>query len=333
MTVITAAIHPIIASAFNEIPNQSGFSGYLMAGGGYTKTASNMIVGTRTADLTKTTADSLTSAPGTNGSTSISVLGELRYTFAETKTQVAAGQVFTDYVRYDVTNLLGVRQETSKGTLGLSYVFSGFATQVWRDPYVVNARRTATDRDQQGFRLEWGRLLQSPVTFQYTYRNISLDERSGKTQLNLTEEAAGLLNRNADLHELQVSYERPLSERHTLVPELLYDIDDTAGKAMNARRYGVRMTHSYINKNIGVVLVSTASYTHADYEHVNPIYNETRQDHRYGLGLTYLQFGIFGRNRPQWALATNLFYFNEEANIEFYDTEIYGVVLSVMYRF
>jgi len=118
-----------------------------------------------------------------------------------------------------------------------------------------------------------------------------------------------------------------------LLPELLYDHSDTLGRAMNTKRYGLKLTHTYLKKEIGLVLVTAASYTTADYDALNPVFNKTREDKRYGLDVTYLQFGIFKSNRTQWALVTDVYYFKEDANINFYDQKIAGINLSLLYRF
>lgn len=320
--------------AFDAIPNQSGFSGYLLLGASFANTSSNMLAGTKTADLTYPTTDSLTSAPASRDSVSATVLGEARYTFAAQRTQLVAGQLFTDYVRYDVINSAGVRHEIeSLGTMGVSYVFSGIAAKVWKDPYVVAAERIETDRKQQGWRLSWERMFATPVSLQYTLRAIEMDELSGKTQLALNEREASLLDRNADLHELRVWYEREVNERHRLTPELIYDNNDANGQAMAAERYGIKLTHTFVHEKFGLVLITSGSYTHAEYNALNPIYNETRSDKRYGIDFTYLQFGLFKNYPSQLALAANLYYFNEDANINFYDSRIYGVTLALLSRF
>ncbi|WP_455219506.1 DUF2860 family protein, partial [Kaarinaea lacus] len=207
--------------AFTAIPDESGFSGYVLAGGGYTKTSSNMIVGTDTTDLTSASTDSLLDSPATKSAFTTTILGKLDYTFASTRTQLFVGQLFTDYIRYDVINTLGVRQETeTAGTIGAGYVISGFVTRVWQDPYVVNVDRVETDRKQAGWRISWEKIFNSQIMFQYTQRKIELDEKSGTTQLLLTPQDAQLLDRNGDLHELLISYEWELSENNSLIPEL-----------------------------------------------------------------------------------------------------------------
>ncbi|WP_455208031.1 DUF2860 family protein [Kaarinaea lacus] len=322
------------ALAFNAISEQSGFSGYVLLGGSYANASSNMLVGTKTTDLTPTATDSLTAAPNGHDSLTTTLLGELRYTFARQRTELFAGQLFTDFIRYDVTNLLGIRRDfESFGIVGASYVFAGFVTTVWQDPYVVNAERTETDRKQAGWRLSWERLFDTPLSLQYTLRSIELEEQSGESQLALSDQQAQLLDRNGDLHELRLSYEWEINERHSITPELMYDNDDTEGKAMATERFGIKLMHTFIRKEIGLVLVTSGSYSGADYKAVNPIYNTTRNDKRYGIDFTYMQFGLFKKYQSQLAVVTNLYYFYEDANLDFYDTKLAGITLSLLFRF
>lgn len=332
--ILLMSVYSTGVSAFHAIPAESGFSGYLLVGASYADISSNMLVGTKTTELTIKTTDSLLDAPASQDSITTTVLGELRYTFAEKRTQLFVGQLFTDFIRYDVTDLLGVRQEINTlGTVGVSYVFSGFVTSVWKDPYVVNTEREETDRDQAGWRISWERLFDSPWSFQYTFRDIELDELSGKTQLGLNNQQAQLLDRNGGLNEWRLFYEWELNKHHALTPELTYDYADMDGRAMAAERYGFKLMHTYIKEKIGLVLATAASYSTADYKAVNPIYNVTRQDKRYGLDFTYMQFGLIKSYQSQLALVSNLYYFYEDANLDFYDTKIYGVTLSLLFRF
>ena len=334
LVFLVLSAHCSWALAFSAIPEQSGFSGYLLAGVSYADTSSNMLVGTKTTELTSKTTASLTDAPDSHDSLTTTVLGELRYTFAPQRTQLFVGQGFTDFIRYDVTDLAGVRHEFSAlGTVGVSYVFAGFVTSVWKDPYVLNTDREETDRDQSGWRLSWEQLLNTPLSLQYTLRAIELDEQSGRTQLGLSAQQAQLLDRNGDLHEWQLFYDWSLGDNQTLTPELIYDHADMEGAAMAARRYGFKLRHTYIKEKIGLVLVTAGSYSSADYEALNPIYNATRKDKRYGIDFTYMQFGLFKNYQSQLALVTNLYYFYEDANLDFYDTKIYGATLSLLFRF
>jgi len=321
------------APAFTPVPDDPGFSGYLLFGASYARTSSNMLVGTKATDLTPETTDSLYDAPQGQDSFTTTLLGELRYTFARQRTQLFVGQEFTDFIRYDITDLLGVRHEfSSLGTMSVSYVYAGFVTQVWQDPYVVNAERVDTARKQSGWRVVWERMFNSPISAQYTYRNIELDEQSGKSQLGLGDQETQLLNRNGNLYEWQLFYEWKLNQHQSLTPQLIYDNVDTDGKAMAANRLGVKLMYTYIKEALGLVLVTAGSYSAANYAAINPIYSETRKDQRFGLDFTYMQFGLFKNFPSQLALVTNLYFFNDDANIDFYDTRLYGVTLSLLFR-
>ncbi|WP_455223410.1 DUF2860 family protein [Kaarinaea lacus] len=333
LAVLLSSTYSSWVLAFTAIPEESGFSGYLLFGASYAHTSSNMLVGTKATELTPKATDSLTVTPSGQDSLTTTLLGELRYTYARQRTQIFVGQVFTDYIRYDITDLLGVRREfASLGTMGISYVFAGFVTSVWKDPYVVNAERVETDRKQAGWRFSWERIFNTPIALQYTLRRIELDEQSGKTQLGLSDQEAQLLDRNGNLHEWQLYYEWELNRYHSITPELIYDNVETDGRAMATDRFGVKLMYTFVRKELGLVLVTAGSYGSADYKAVNPVYGETRKDQRYGLDFTYMQFGLVKSYQSQLALVTNLYLFSDDVNLDFYDTRLYGITLSFLFR-
>lgn len=313
------------------IPEESGFTGYLILGATYNNTGSNMFVGTKGGDLTEETAKSLTASPESKEAVGTTFLGEIKYTFANSRTQLMLGNVFTDFVRYDSTVLAGVRQDVEHvGTLGASYVFSGFTTSVWADPYVINQAREKTNRDQTGYRIAWERMFDTELQLQYTSRKIDIDEQSGKTQLGLTDAETLLLNRNGYYNELQFLYYGEISEHHILVPEFLYNQSDRDGKAMSGDSIGGRLTYTFLWLKTGSIVIANATYTEGDNDAINPIYNKTQSNTLTGVGITYLQFGWFGLK--ELASVVDLYSFRDDSNIDFYDTKIEGMGLGFMYR-
>ena len=74
------------AYAIEPIPEESGFSGYLTLGGGYSHVKSNMIAGNAFGNVGNRTVDYLTDSPDSSSSGSVNVNFDLRYTFASTRT-------------------------------------------------------------------------------------------------------------------------------------------------------------------------------------------------------------------------------------------------------
>jgi len=97
------------AGAFERIPNESGFSGFVRLGGGVSWAKSNMIAGTDLGDVGNKTIDSLTADPDSESDTIPQFDFALRYTFASVKTQIFLGSRLEDVLRYDSVIQLGVR--------------------------------------------------------------------------------------------------------------------------------------------------------------------------------------------------------------------------------
>jgi hypothetical protein len=328
----SAAFLQCCSAVAAPLPDKSGFHGYILGGATFTGARSHLLAGTRNSDLTSNKIASLDEAPDNHSSASPSLFGEVAYTFATSRSELFAGQIFTDYIRYDVTNMAGVRQALGHaGNLSVAYVFAGFPTYVWQDPYAVDVERNSTQRRVSGYRLNWEDVLGTAVTAQYTERHIDINERSGQTQLNLSSDALRLLDRNGTEHELQLLYTWQFLPHHTLAPELLYEIDEFTGEAMSARGFGTRVTHTYRRTDLGVILITSVLYQDFDYDAENPIYQRQRRENRYGAGITYLQFGLFAIR--ELAVTTTVVDFRQNANINFYDMRIAGINLGVLYSF
>jgi len=319
------------AHALEKIPEEPGFSGFVNVGAGVVSAESNMIAGNDFGDVGKDTIDSLFDSPDSE-SDAIPVLNfELAYTFTNTRTQVYAGNLLEDFLRFDFSTLLGVRHEFADDSIvALSYVFTGFPTDVWADPYVVNRKREETDRTSRGGRLTWDRILGSRLQLEYTYRDIEIDdELSGRTQLGLTAEQAELLSREGDHHRAEVLYVFNIGENQTLVPALLYGNYDLDGEAMSHDRYSVQLTHTYHRDRFR--LLTNVFFGTAEYDEDNPIYLEERDDDRYGLSFTTFHHEIFGLK--DWTGVVNIAGYIEDSNIDFYDTQMLLFTLSGLYRF
>lgn len=322
---------PCIACAFERIPNKTGFSGFINFGVGLSSVESNLIAGNDFGNISDDKIDSIQDSPDSETSALPVANFELAYTFSETRTQVYAGNLLEDFIRYDLATLLGVRQELQdKSVIALSYVFSAIPTEVWEDPYVENLKRKETDRTSAGGRVTWSRILGSNLQLKYTTRDIEIDdERSGKTFLGLNDAEAALLDREGDTRQIEALYAFDLTENQKLVPALIISDFDLDGDAMNHDRYSLQFTHTYHKDRF--TLLTNAFYGSSDYDEINPIYNKERDDDRYGLSFTTFHRQIFGLK--DWTGVVNFAAYIENSNIDFYDTQIIMLSLSGLYKF
>jgi hypothetical protein len=314
------------------IPQDSGFSGFINLGAGAITAKSNTIAGNNLATIGKERIDSLTESPDSENEVIPLINGELAYTFASTRTQLYLGNSLEDFIRFETATLAGVRQELpDKSIVALSYVFSAIRTEVWADPYVVGQDRTETDRTSSGLRLGYDKILGSDFEIQFTWRSIDLDdERSGLTQLGLPPDQAKLLNREGDSYEFEVIYPFRFKQgKHILAPAFSYRRLGLDGEAMANDRYQGQLTYAYMGEKFSIA--GNLILGIADADEINPIYLEKREDDIYGVSLS-----VFYRkflDVQGLSLVGTAAYFRSDSNIDFYDTTIGLLGLSVLYRF
>lgn len=318
------------------IPKESGISGFINVGAGGISAETNMIAGNSLGDIGKKRIDSLTDSPDSKGDVIMVLNGELAYTFASTRTQLFFGNSLEDFIRFETATLAGVRQELPDNSLlEVSYVFSGIPTEVWADPYVVDRNRSETDRTASGVRLQYDKILGSDFQIQFTWRSIELDdELSGLTQLvergDLTVAQTKLLDREGDSYQFEVLYPFKFEKgKHVIAPAFNYTRLDLDGGAMANDRYQGQLTYFYTGDIFNVA--ANLLYAYADYDETNPIYLKKRHDNTYGGTLSAFYKNLFGVERL--SLVGTIAGIKSDANIDFYDTTIGFLSLSVFYRF
>ena len=321
------------AFAIEPIPQESGLSGFMNIGGVYLDVESNMIAGNSLGDVGKKVINSIYDSPDSESDVLPLFNFEVGYTFADTRTQLYAGNALEDFLRFEFTTRAGVRQEMADSSVvEASFIFSTIPTEVWEDPYMANQSRRETDRSAQGLRLTWGNILDANLDVRYTWRKIEIDdERSGTLGgLGLTPAQRALLDREGNHHRVELLYKWDFGDKQYLVPSLEYHKFDLDGDAMANDRYGVQLTYGYEGDQFS--LVANGSYTYADYDATNPIYNKEREDDIYGGSLTGFWHRPFGMPKG-WSLVASVLGYKADANIDFYDTDVVGTSLSVFYSF
>ena len=95
-----------------------------------------------------------------------------------------------------------------------------------------------------------------------------------------------------------------------------------------------KLSYGYNSEAFSVVVNGFIGY--ADYDKRNPIYGKTRDDDRYGAGVIGLYHNPFGWSVPffkKTSLYVKTDYLNSDANIDFYDTEIFSAGAGLFFRF
>lgn len=317
------------------IPEKSGFSGYVNLGAGGLSVKSNMLASIMSGkvDLGDKTVNSLNDSPNNSEGGAIpSVNFEVSYTFGSTRTQLHVGNLLEDFLSMDMTTVAGVRQDVGKaGLVGASYRSTSLPTDVWQDPYLTDAKRKDTDRTSQGFRLYWQQFMSSGLEMRYTYSDIDIDkERSGES-LALSIAQRKLLDRNGDIDRYSLLYEFSSEDKkHIVTPQLTYLDRDLDGDAMS--NDGGRASINYIYQhNDKWRWVMNASYADVDYNEANPIYDYKDSADTYGGSVTMFYTGAFGLDK--WTFNATAGYFEEDHDIDFYDTKVSVFTLGMLRRF
>ncbi|BCS94800.1 hypothetical protein DSLASN_04320 [Desulfoluna limicola] len=337
---VTLLITAMPAHAIQPMPEQTGFSGFINVGAGVTNTESNMMAGNGMSDSGSKRIDSLTDSPSSDTNAMPVINFDLNYTFADTRTQIFAGNRLEDLIRFDTSSVLGIRQELpDKSSVRVAYAFTSFPSSVWQDPYVTGVDRKKTDRTAEGLRLGYDKIMGSRLEAEFTWRKINIDtERSGEAQTQLapsnpyeiTAEQAKLLDRNGSMYTGKLTYPFAFQQmRHIIIPTLEYTRQDLDGEAMAFKRYGMMLSYALNGPKFNVV--TNIYCSRSDYDEENPIYGAVREDDILGASFSafYKQFlGV-----PQMNLVGTIASYHSDSNIDFYDSRISMGTVSVMYRF
>jgi hypothetical protein len=319
-----------VPRALTAIPRESGFSGSVIVGASYNWLKSNMVAGNDLGDVGRKRIDSIFDEPDSQSDVIPAINVDLRYTFAQSGTQLFVGNRLEDLLRYDLSFQAGVRQDLGNpGILGAAFLFSAVPTEVWKDPYVEGEKRRETDRRSNGVRVTWEQVFRQRLRLEYTYRDIDLDREQSGTFLGLSDAERDRLDRNGDFHEVEALYTFAFAGNQTLSPSLRYTLFDLDGGAMENDGLSVQLTHSYNRGRLS--LVSNLYLGYADYDKRNPIYDKTRKDDNYGATVTAFWHQPFGWR--DGSLLGSAAYARSDSNIDFYEQEGFIGTGGMLFRF
>lgn len=315
-----------------QVPEKSGFSGFINIGAAGVRAKSNLIAGNSVADIGNETIPSIFAKPESKSDGIPIINFEVAYTWGPKRTQVFLGNLLEDFLRFDFTSQLGVRHQfRDSSVIAVSFTSSSLPAEVWADPYVKDQKRQKTDRTAKGGRITFSRIGGSGLQLQYTQRKVEIDdELSGLTQLGLPAQQAALLNREGDLKRLEAAYFFKFGERHRLVPALWFTQADLDGGATAYDLVEVQISYLYNGPRFN--FVTNFSVGTAEYDEVNPIYGRKQDDDRRGVSFAVFDKKLFGAN-AKWFGVLTVAAFKEDSDIDFYDSDIALLSLSALRRF
>lgn len=335
VVLLTLAWGP--TEAQDQIPESSGFGGFLMTGGAHFSFASNMLVGGSpmvSTDVGEPRIESIFDAPPTTTTPGVLLGGEINYTFSSTRTQLFLGNRLEDLLRMDLVFGLGVRQEVGKaGILAVSALLTPADLKFWSDPYVEGEDRVTTDLDFPGFRLRWGEIFGTGLELTVTDRFYNFDEENSGDWLvsenRLDAEDRSSLNRNGDILRIQALYRFDLKKTHRFEPAIRWVDDAHKGKAIANRGYSLQLTYLYLSKK--VILDANVVVGTREADEVNPVYGERLESDRRAASLT-----AFIPVKRYKSSVLNVFVggevFDEDTNIDFYDSSLNLAMVGILWR-
>ncbi len=317
--------------AMDPIPEQPGWSGYVLFGAGFTDLKSNTVVGNDIIDIGDETISSINQSPESDDTVHPIFGVELKYTLSN-RSQFFLGSSLEDRLTMDFANQLGWRRQTeSSGTYQIGLLLPEPSIEVWEDPYLVGDKRSEVDRDSQGLRFEWDNVMGSSFGFLVQGRDIEIDpERSGSDPaLGCDADCQQLLDRNGDQYAARVWYRYVVSGNHIFEPQLRFRRDDRDGDAISRDFWAAQL--AYIHIRPPFTFVGNVLYGQSEFDDPNPLYGRRQDADTISVDATLLY--DLPTESGRWQLTGSIFWGESDSDIQFHDNELSQVALGVIYNF
>ncbi len=317
--------------AMEPVPVETGWSGYVLFGGGITDLKSNTIVGNDIIDVGDNMISSILQKPKSDD-TAHPILGlELKYTLPG-RNQLFLGSSLEDRLTMDFANQLGWRKQTQTvGTFQLGYLLPEPSVEVWEDPYLEGEPRREVDRDSQGLRFEWDNIMGSSFGFLVQGRDIKIDPELSGTgpTLDCDTGCQQLLDRNGDQYVARMWYRYILSANHILEPQLRLRHEDRDGAAIARDAWAVQLAYTYLR--LPWTFVGNVLYGQSEYDEPNPLYGRRQDADTLSIDATLLY--TLPTEGARWQLTGSLFWGESDSKIRFHDNELSQIAVGFIYNF
>ena len=332
LAVLLAA--PAPALAVEPIPAAPGWRGFVVLGAGSVDVRSNLVVGNSMIDVGQPVIDSINQRPPSDDAFFPLLTGEINYT-TSSGWQAFLGNSLEDLVTLDSVTQLGVRSNVGNaGTVEAGLLLGGIQTKAWADPYAEGVRREETDRDANGVRLQWGRVMGSALQLGVTYLDLSFDaERSGQGVVSVGCDAAcqSALRRDGSQYALDVShlYRLGAARNHLLRPMFRYTVDDRDGGAVASDSYRFQLSYVYVTQAYSVASNIVLGNTSRDER--NPLFGRRTNSDRFAIDTTL--FYRLPAPSSRWQAVGSILWGEDDSDVDFHDNRVFMVSLGAMYRF
>lgn len=332
---ITAAVFALTcAPAFAlDVMPEPGWGGFINLGVGTGSVESNMLASLSgiDRDLSDDTINNFGSPDDESVTLPVANLN-IGYTFASGKTRVFLGNDLADFVQFDQATLLALRHDID-GVGRLQFgalATAGITTEVYEDPYVLNAKRGNTERTMSGGRITWDKIMGSQFELQVETRTRDIDEERSGEGLGLSDPERKLLDREGDVNRVDLGYLFSLADgKHFLRPSVAYVDRDLDGGAMAQDGYRLGLSHLYNSKRFR--MVNNITYASMDGDKDNPIFGDAYDADEVFLSSQMFFPGAFGWKN--WMPRILIAWGEEDTDIDFYDTQVWMINASLFRTF
>jgi hypothetical protein len=334
LAVLCAVLTANTAQAVPPIPEKSGWRGQVNLAAGAGTSESNMINGIASIDMGNAKISSLDESPDSKEFFLPGIQFEMAYTLGENRTQFYLGNLVADYTSFDLQTTLrthlGIRQEIPGITVvDISLSRSSLPLDVWKDPYIVDARRGDTERTASGLHMAFDRIFGTALELKWSASEIDIDDEQSGVALGLSKAEQNTLKREGQVYNVKLLYDWKINEQHRLTPTIGWVDKDLDGSAM--AEDGVAYALKYLYERNRWLFVSQVFYEDLESNSTNPIYNKQGSVDKIGAVFTALYTRPFGLEH--WTANATVGYQDNDSNIDFYDSNFGLVSIGMLYRF
>ena len=253
-------------------------------------------------------------------------LGDLSYHFQKNGTVLTfstevdnAGAL--DYLTSQDGIVLTLTQPLAGGSIVTASIGYGQA-QVWKNPYLTRVHRSETDariyRIGAGFQFAEDR----GAYFKGTQLHIRIED-------DVIGDRVSDLRREGDIYELEAGYRFKLGEASSLAAGLVYFRKNLEGRSNSADTFVLHLTHEL---TIGRFIFNTeGAYGQGKNDHRHPVFGRTVETTQWALSETLVYTQLF--DNPRLSLYVLAAYANNDANIDFYDSDGLAAGVGINYSF
>ena len=220
-----------------------------------------------------------------------------------------------------VLNFGGTYRYQDVGIIDASVFFTPME-ETWENPYETGVKREKTSTSKYGLKIALNRIMGTGLRMNVVYMHDDVDDDLiGALMTDMEREGA--------VYALNVNYSFNLSETLELRPRLSIRKGDYEGDSNSFMKYKADLELRYMTGRL--MVVPRIFYSHSDYDKVNPVFNETRENDSYGANVMASYMAPFGAE--DWSLQALVGYSKGDSNIDFYDTEGLSLGMFASYHF